>query len=200
MSTPKYTRFRAGCLALLLSAAPFSVSAAIINPIINLDINGTLYDVTIHDSPLLTFNELWDADDDGVFGGGSSVFSSAPTFWLDQAGAEAASAAIVVFLGLSDETSVSTDSFLIPYIAFGGAGITPGNDLLLATSDRFTPVAFDDPSSIQITDKFVGSSRPFVSFTLIAAGTAPAPVTPALLVPGLIALAALKRRKGKRVD
>ena len=51
--------------------------ATILNPILNLDIDGTRYNVYFHHT---SFNALWDQDDDGVFGGGTSVFSVAPTF------------------------------------------------------------------------------------------------------------------------
>jgi len=41
--------------------------ADVVNPILGLNIGGTLYDVTFHDSAGDTFNALWDADGDGVF-------------------------------------------------------------------------------------------------------------------------------------
>ena len=79
---------------LVVLAAP--VKAAVINPILNLDIGGTLYDVTFHDGTGDSFNVLWDADNDGIFGGGGgSVFSVAPTFWGDFSGANAARDAII---------------------------------------------------------------------------------------------------------
>jgi hypothetical protein len=132
MNAPKQTSFRAGVLALLLSAAPFSVGAAIINPILNLDIGGTLYDVTFHDSPLLSFNGLWDQDDDGFFGGGTSVFDSAPTFWNDLTGAEAASNAIITFLGSLLEMTPTSDGFIIPV---GGSASFDG-PLIAGPDDR----------------------------------------------------------------
>jgi hypothetical protein len=52
--------------------------AAVINPINNLNIAGTMYNVTFHTD--VSFNALWDGNDDGVFGGGGSVFSSEPDF------------------------------------------------------------------------------------------------------------------------
>jgi hypothetical protein len=90
-----------------------SVHAAVVNPILGLNIGGTLYDVTFHDSAGASFNALWDADDDGVFGGGSSLFSTAPTFWGDITGAEAASLAIIAALGTSDASTASSDSFFM---------------------------------------------------------------------------------------
>lgn len=72
-----------------------TANAAVVNPIIGLNIDGAYYDVIFHDSSGDSFNGLWDADDNGVFGGGTSVFSVAPMFWGDQAGAELARDAIM---------------------------------------------------------------------------------------------------------
>ena len=77
------------CAFTLPALAP-TAHAAVVNPILGLDIGGTLYDVTFHDGVGDSFNALWDADNDGFFGGGGSVFAVAPTFWGDITGAAAA--------------------------------------------------------------------------------------------------------------
>ena len=180
---------------LLLSAAPFSAGAAIINPINGLDIGGTLYDVTFHDNPFLSFNDLWDQNDDGQFGGGTSIFGSAPTFWNDEAGSKLARDTIISFLGLTHETTPGLDAFFIPY---GGAAATPTGissafDSISVRVDSKTAPGVDQPSQGSLGDI---TEVPYASFRLSA--TASAPVTPALLVPGLIAMVALRRRKAKQ--
>jgi len=170
-----------------------SVHAAVVNPILGLDIGGTLYNVTFHDSVDDSFNALWDADDDGVFGGGSSLFNTAPTFWGDEAGAQAATSAIITALGDSDAPTASSDSFFIPYQTLSAGGqITAGTDTIEVFFDVFDSL-MDDLSATTAVDDFVSSNynvRPYASFTVV-----PVPAAVWLFGSGLIGLIGIARRK-----
>ena len=175
--------------ALVLST---SVHAAVINPILGLNIGGTLYNVTFHDSAGASFNALWDADDDGVFGGGSSLFSTAPTFWGDEAGAQAATSAIITALGTSDASTAGSDSFLIPYQTRGGGTITDGVDTIDIYFDAIATLN-QEASATSAVDDFVSSNynvSPYASFTVV-----PVPAAAWLFGSGLIGLIGIARRK-----
>ena len=175
---------------LVLSA---SVHAAVVNPILGLNIGGTLYNVTFHDSAGASFNALWDADDDGVFGGGSSLFNTAPTFWGDATGAQAATSAIITALGISDASTGSSDSFFIPYQTRSAGGqITASVDTIDVYFDIFDSL-MDDLSATTAVDDFVSSNydvRPYTSFTVV-----PVPAAVWLFGTGLIGLIGVARRK-----
>ena len=115
----KKSSLLAAVCAITLGILTPTTHAAVINPIFGLDIGGTLYDVIFHDQPDDSFNELWDADDDGVFSGGGSLFSTAPTFWGNEQGAIDAASAIMQVLGDVDATTAETgtgrDGFMIPW-------------------------------------------------------------------------------------
>ena len=85
---------------LLISAFSSNASAGLVTEILGLDIGGTAYDVKFHTNK--SFNELWDADGDGVFAeGDSSEFNAAPIFWGNGAGAELAASAIISYFNLT---------------------------------------------------------------------------------------------------
>ena len=185
-------------------AIPFGARAAIINPILGLDIGGTLYDVTFHDQAGDTFNALWDQDDDGVFGGGTSLFSAAPTFWNDLTGAEAARDAVIVFLGATNQSTATSDGFFVP---IGGQssfflGLIPGPEHIASAFDISDLPAIDGPglsdAPIEDGDAFFTGFSPFTSFSPVVSGSAPAPVTPALLISALIPLVAMRRHRAKQ--
>ena len=118
-----------GVFLVLLAVVSTPSSAALITSINSLEVLGMYYDVTFH-TPGTSFNALWDEDSDNVFGGGTSIFSSAPTFWGNVAGATAARDAIIVFLGDDDTTTTDGDLFLIPC----GAGTRTGSSPCATTS------------------------------------------------------------------
>ena len=131
-----------------LAALTNTAHAEIVNPIRGLDIGGTLYDVTFHDSEGDTFMALWDADNDGVFGGGSSLFNTAPTFWGDPTGAHEAALAIMMALGNSYASTTGSDSFSIPYQAQTLDGeITAVHDTIAQWRDHSAALDSDEASS-----------------------------------------------------
>jgi hypothetical protein len=167
------------------------------NPIQNLDIGGTLNDVTFHEE---NFNDLWDGDNDGLFGADGSVFDTAPTFWGNQSGAEQAADAIIAELGLIDETITGSDTFSIPFGANSSAGLTAGTDQIDLVLDDFVPVDVDvrrtglsDRNELTIVIGY-----PYASFAPSQPHGAPVPFTPALLAPALLGIAAINKRRASR--
>ena len=171
--------------------------AAIVNPILGLSIGGTLYDVTFHDGASDSFNALWDADDDGVFGGGGSVFSVAPTFWGDAAGAAVARDAIIAVLGITDVTTGSSDSFAIPYSANTGNDINPGEDYIDAAFDRFTePNTDTGVNENEFVEDYGDILAPgLVPWASFAPTPVPLPAAIWLFGSGLLGLVGLARRE-----
>ena len=173
------------CAAALVSIANAS-HGAVISQISGLYIGGTVnatYDVTFH--PEKSFNDLWDDDNDGTFGGGSSVFSAAPTFWQDSdSGGIYAADAIIAHLNSTGDTTVGTgQNFLVPY------NTSTGN--LTSLSDTIT--SFDKGGqAVQFLDNSIFSTAPYVSFTPTAV---PVPAAVWLFGSGLIGLAGMARRK-----
>jgi hypothetical protein len=170
--------------------------AVTVNPILGLDIGGTLYDVTFNDGVGDSFNALWDADDDGVFGGGGSVFTAAPTFWGDQSGAEAARDAIIAALGTVDTTTGSVDGFFIPYggNAATGTTISAAQDTISFASDNFNAPSVDNPGLFsQFDDETLRyNTWPIASFQVSAV---PIPAAVWLFGSGLLGLVGMARRK-----
>jgi len=184
--------------SLVVTVSPHA-NAAIIDSISNLDINGTAYDVTFHTGSV-SFNDLWDADDDGIFGGGGSVFSTQPTFWLDQAAAFAARAAVVAALGSIDGWSAVSDGVAVPCgtESLCSTSINAGPELILYAIDGDTSYPSDVLSSAVAEDsqRAIGSGN-FAIASFAPSGSAPAPITPALLIPGLVAIAGIRKRRKK---
>lgn len=198
-------------LSSLLAAAALCFSATIqaaqVTSILSLDVDGTFYDVTFHHENGDSFNALWDADNDGVFGGAGSTFDAAPTFWGDEAGAIAAGLAIINFLGSVDyitDAVFQTDIFQIPYKVNGGVSISAGTDSIQSVGDTFNA----PNSELLITDIFSSDNDlsgalvyTWASFSLTdtgGSGAVPSPFTPALLLIGLLAgglLRGLQREK-----
>jgi hypothetical protein len=155
--------------------------AALVNTILGLDIGGTLYDVTFHTNTGDSFTALWDADNDGVFGGGASVFTAAPHFWGDAAGAFQAAGAIVEALGTADTTTpLGSDSFLVPFQNFSCANmpdciptLTSGIDGITSYRDNNNAPAIEDLSlgASTFPESVVGLADdgfPYVSFAVTA--------------------------------
>ena len=182
-------------LASTLLVTSAGVNAALITNLYNLDINGTNYDVTFHTGASDTFNALWDADSDGVFGGPGSLFDAAPTFWGDETGAIAAANAIELALGVGDWTSPGTlsDSFLIPYkLAFGGV-LTAGIDSINVAMDQSTTWASDTTVAGIVDDNasYI-TTNPYATFSVSAV---PIPAAVWLFGSGLLGLIGVARRK-----
>lgn len=145
--------------------------ATVYNPILGLDIGGTLYNVTFHNQAGESFNALWDADDDGVFGGGTSVFSVAPTFWGNEAGVLAARDAIMAFLGTTDQTTGTSDSFFVPWGGSdGGTTLTAGLDFINSAYDNAWSPSIDVPLSLPVMpdwDSAFYYASPYASFEAV---------------------------------
>ena len=181
-------------LAATLLVTSVGVNAALITNLSNLDINGTNYDVTFHTGAGDSFNALWDADDDGVFGGGASVFAAAPTFWGDSASAEAAGAAIMLALGSADWTNATGgDGFIVPYYTFTGTGITDQLDSMKAWYEtEEIDLVTDSLFPAVMGDRFNFEAIPYTSFSVSAV---PVPAAVWLFGSGLLGLIGVARRK-----
>ena len=173
-----------------------SAHAALVSQLLGLDIDGTLYDVTFHTGAGDTFQALWDADNDGVFGGGASVFTAAPTFWGDQVGAETARDAIMGVLGAVDTTTTSpSDNFLVPFKAQGSPGdtISTAVDNIANSHDTDNRPNVDDlRNGTVFEDDSISATHPYASFTVSAV---PIPAAVWLFGSGLLGLVGMARRK-----
>ena len=190
----KKSHLLAALCALALVILANTAQAALMNPIMGLNIDGTVYNVTFHED---SFNALWDADDNGAFGGGASVFSSAPTFWGDPTGAQAATKAIIVALGNTDTTTTyPSDAFQVPF--YGGdsttalhAGIetiySAIDSNIITDSDPLDPNYGQDDSFISYTCLF-----PYASFEV---ATVPIPAAIWLFGSGLLGMIGIARRQ-----
>ena len=179
-----------------LSVAPVA-QATVISNIQGLDIGGISYDVTfIGNGSNESFNDLWDADNDGVFGGGASVFSVAPTFWGDHAGATLATTTIIDYLGTDGETSPGSDQFYVYWEANDGAGLTGGFDALSYVEDRGHS---DDTVQRPGSRADAWGTTGIQVYATFTTSQVPAPTTIALLGLGLAGLG-LSRRKRKLAE
>lgn len=173
----------------LLGMSVSSANAAQITELLGVDINGTSYDVTFHLGS--SFNDLWDADDDGIFGeSDSSLFNSAPTFWGDAPLALLAANAIISRLGTADTTTVvGSDSFLVAY------GIS--NGILTSYFDGFVE---PDNDVVGTAPNFIGAAitafYPYVSFSP-AASPVPIPAAVWLFGSALIGLLGFRNRNSR---
>ncbi len=160
-----------------------SANAAVVSTINGLDIGGTLYDVTIHNNPEMTFNELWDSNDDGIFGNDSSVFNAQPIFWGNQALAISAVQAIITHLGVSDITSFnqSSDFAFVPY------GFTPSGSIQIATDGNPAPGIDVTITALALDNE----NAKWVSFE----AAVPVPAAAWLFASGLLGLVGFARRK-----
>ena len=185
----KKSRLLGAVYAFTLLALVQPAHAALITSISSLDIGGKLYNVTFHSDT--SFNALWDADDNGVFGGGGSVFSSAPTFWGDSTLAHQAALAIANYLGPNDETASRSDSFLVPYRTAYGTPIGPGYDTISTYSDVYFNTYSDTVMTTSRLDSSSYAMNPYASFSAVV--TVPPAVW--LFGSGLIGLIGIARRK-----
>lgn len=181
------------CAAALVSIATAS-HGAVISQISGLYIGGTVddtYDVTFHTDK--SFNNLWDDDDDGTFGGGSSVFPSAPTFWGDTNGGYDAAVAIIAHLDATGDTTVGTGTnFLVPYSTTSGDTLYSGIDFITSYDYNTDTYGGPAPALQQTLDYEIFATVPYVSFTPTAV---PVPAAVWLFGSGLIGLVGMARRK-----
>ena len=190
------------CAAVLVVLSNTS-HAALVNSILGLDIDGTLYDVTIHTNAGDSFQGLWDADNDGAWGGGTSVFTEAPLFWGDAAGASLASIAIIGALGSADWVdSFGTQNYdraLVPWGAFdcalGGQPIplTSGTECIGSRGDARVELTIDNDVMLSIiSEDMAREDFRYASFTVSAV---PVPAAVWLFGSGLLGLVGIARRK-----
>ena len=183
--------------ALIQAVCAFLVLAALVSParaalltydptntyvtsISGLSVDGALYDTTFHLN--LSFNELWDADGDGIFGeGDGSVINHAPVFWGSPAHGHAAAVAIMDVLGSTEMTSSSGDAFLLPT---GFDVTTPGYVNVIGDVDDRLALLYDQlrTRSVLVDQLYLPVVAPYVSFE---ASAVPLPGTFWLLAFGL---------------
>ncbi len=185
----KFNRFILISLA-LLGLTVSTANAALVTELLNVDIDGSLYDVRFHNAPGDSFYGLWeDGDGDGSFSAVGSLFDSAPTFWGDSAGAAAAAAAIIAALGSADTTSsYGFDTFYVAYGYFGG-------DRILVQADPEVLPSIDSLISYNfIVPNDFYPFYPYASFTDVSVVPIPAAIW--LFGTALIGLVGFgKRRK-----
>lgn len=176
--------------------------AALVSQLLGLDIGGTRYDVTFHTNSGDSFMALWDADNDGVWGGGTSVFAAAPLFWGDAAGAALASNAIIGALGSADwvdSFGTNYDRALVPWGAFncqlGGSPIplTAGNECIGSRGDQNVDLAIDNDVMLSIIQEDLARSD--LRYASFAVSAVPVPAAVWLFGSGLLGLIGVARRK-----
>jgi len=165
-----------------------TAQAALVTQLSGLDIGGTLYDVTFHTGSGETFNALWDADGNGVFDG------AAPTFWGNQAGAQAAAAAIMAALGTTDTTVggfPGSDSFYVPYGTVGPP-LSSFPDSINVYTDTITNAGSDSLVTLPTSDNYDPTQfYPYATFAVVV----PVPAALWLFGSGLLGLIVVARRK-----
>lgn len=135
---------------------------------------------------------------DGVFGGGASVFSSAPTFWGDVSGAIQARDTIIAALGLTSTTMGIYDGFAIPYggDADTATGISSDTDYFIyVAEDGATLPGTEAPGLNTTGPSYTGvtSELPFASFA--TSTVVPVPAALWLFGSGLLGLIGISIRK-----
>jgi len=193
------------CAAALLTLSNTS-QAALVSEIVGLDIGGTLYDVTFHTGTGDSFMALWDQDNDGVFGGGTSEFSSQPQFWGNSAGASQAAAAIMQRLGTLDWVGDSSgrefyDSFLVPWQVRGCASPWPASDALTTGADCIAAYR-DNRWELEVDDAVSDfwpwpetTARADLRYASFQPSAVPVPAAVWLFGSGLLGLIGVARRK-----
>ena len=190
------------CAAALLTLSNTS-QAALVSEIVGLDIGGTLYDVTFHAGTGDSFMALWDADNDGAWGGGGSVLTEAPQFWGNTAGAAQAATAITQRLGLEDWVDASSvsfryDSYMVPYAAVGcdspwaTTTLTSGTDCVAGYRDDWR---LDVDSTGQLWPWGEDVARADYRYASFQPSAVPVPAAVWLFGSGLLGLIGVARRK-----
>lgn len=178
-------------------AMPFSSNAAFVSSINNLDIAGTLYDVTLWDSAgAESFNTLWDANNDKTVGDGS--LGTAPTFWGNSSGAETAALAVMTYLGTdswTESVNTSWDRVAVAYDFWGNGNLKAwGDSNGSLTTDSLTATTLS-PS----TTGAGGNSYAYLSFTEADVPAIPLPAALWLFGPALLGFMGF-RRKALKTD
>ncbi|MCB2182661.1 MAG: VPLPA-CTERM sorting domain-containing protein [Desulfobulbaceae bacterium] len=181
---------------------PIASQGAVVTSLPGLNINGTLYDATLHTTG--SFNTIWDCDGDLTFGeGDSSRINKAPTFWGNSSEAQAAITAVVAALGATDwwgintsfnpfdpSSSPYTDRVLVPY-----GTITVAGQLYIANRSE----SEESPSFDHITGQvhLAYEDYPVQAYVSFEQNTVPIPGAVWLFGSGIAGLAALHRKKKK---
>jgi hypothetical protein len=197
-------------LLAVISGTPLLLNAATlitdpgdghVTSILGLQVGGDFYDATFEPgSP--SFNSLWDADGDKIFGNDSSTFNQAPMFWGDSGSAQSAAQAIMDALGSSAFNYAGNpvlyggvyysccDSFIVPYDFSGATNMW----VWYESAPFLLAPTWDLPLNSDVfAATYVDPGAPYVSFEISAA--VPLPGAFWLFGSGLLGLADIARRK-----
>jgi len=167
-------------------------NAGLITSISGLNIGGTTYDVTLHNSTVTSWLDLWDVNDNGIFGDDASVFATPPTFWGSLGAAASAAFAIITALDDTDWTGGNAGNSDRVYVAYGIAS----NGNLLTVGDANISLDTDTLATLAVSRSAKdNSSVVFASFELSGITTVPEPSTLAILALGMIGLASRRFKK-----
>jgi hypothetical protein len=155
---------RLAVLLLILFINHNSVMGAVATSIPNLMIDGTRYDVTFH--PGLTFNDIWDENEDGIFGNDESLLNRSPLFWGTYWGrgtSYSAANAIMHELGDVDGWSLGSDAFCVP--GDGGAHYEYPR-FVSARCDSYAEYVYDSIDAYDVVNAGMSfSNTTWVSFS-----------------------------------
>jgi hypothetical protein len=173
----------------LLGLSVSSAHAALVTGLQNVDIDGTLYDVTFHSRATTRFNQLWAVNGAGSVVLGGTLFDGAPAFWGNVTAADAAAAAILLeyeSLDLSSTFYGIGGSFYIPYALVSGFPVYSTKHLvvdIVHCGTSVDPLCIVDPNS---------DTTPWASFAVSAV---PVPAAVWLFGTALIGLVGFSKRK-----
>ena len=164
------------------------LNAATYSNLSNVDVNGTLYNVTFHANE--SFVSLFDSNADFTFSGAGDRM---PTFWGNKDNASAAHTAVAAILGVDDQPSTTitgSDGVMIPYEAVSSTSVVIWADFSAMDSDATLGDAVLTAKTMGI-----GGEQPAYTYPTFELATVPIPPSLLLLSPALFGLFGYSRYK-----